>query len=241
MNAPDFYSLCEYIPQQTSVEGVWSLATEYYAGLGIDGLLYADLKPQKLTLMTNLSQDWTTHYTDQDYVKVDPFFRYCCNSYAASDVGQDCIPHHSYMTPAEKRFILDAGETGLTAGFVSPLRAKSQNGLAGWNFLSSYGRAHVNNLRHRHENEMRLIGHMVHQQISQVNLSEADDTTQLTSRETEALQWTARGLRTDMIAAKMNLRPVTVELHLRNARTKLSAKTRDQAVAIALVAGRISL
>lgn len=145
------------------------------------------------------------------------------------------------MTPAEKRFILDAGETGLTAGFVSPLRVKSQNGLAGWNFLSSYGRAHVNNLRHRHENEMRLIGHMVHQQISQVNLSEADDTTQLTSRETEALQWTARGLRTDMIAAKMNLRPVTVELHLRNARTKLSAKTRDQAVAIALVAGRISL
>lgn len=241
MNASDFDTLCEYIPQQTCVEGVWNLAIEYYANLGIDGLLYADLKPQNLTLMTNLSQDWTTHYTDQDYAKVDPFFRYCCNSYAASDVGQDCIVHHSYMTPAEKKFILDAGDTGLTAGFVSPLRAKSQNGLAGWNFLSSYGRAHVNNLRQSHENEMRLIGHMVHQQISQVSLRKSDDATQLTPREVEALQWTARGLRTDMIAAKMKLRPVTVELHLRNARTKLNAKTRDQAVAIALVAGRISL
>ena len=62
----------------------------------------------------------------------------------------------------------------------------------------------------------------------------------LSPREKECLLWVAQGLRSKQIADKLGLRPVTVELHLKNARTKLRAATRGQAIAIALLNGLIS-
>ena len=62
----------------------------------------------------------------------------------------------------------------------------------------------------------------------------------LSPREKECLLWVAQGLRSKQIADKLGLRPVTVELHLKNARTKLRAATREQAIAIALLNGLIS-
>ena len=219
---------------------VWSAATAYFAELGIDGLMYADVRPNSQTIKTSLKSDWTEHYAAQDYVEIDPFFSYCCNSYAAMDIGPDCVPDHDYMSVKEKQFIADVSDTGMIAGFASPIRIKSRQGLTGWSFLSSHGRDLVDKLRREQEYEMRLIGSIVHQQLSEQN-SSSRSTRDLTRREIEALQWTAQGLRTAMIADKMNLRTVTVEFHLRNAREKLEAKTRDQAVALALVQGIIAL
>ncbi|WP_114389735.1 helix-turn-helix transcriptional regulator [Notoacmeibacter marinus] len=63
----------------------------------------------------------------------------------------------------------------------------------------------------------------------------------LTPRETEMLRWAASGLRTKEIAERMNVSAATVEFHGRNARQKLDAKTREQAVAIALTRGLIAM
>lgn len=56
----------------------------------------------------------------------------------------------------------------------------------------------------------------------------------LTVREREVLKWLANGLRTTEIAYKMKIAEVTVHKHLRTLRRKLNARTREQAVAIAL-------
>ena len=62
----------------------------------------------------------------------------------------------------------------------------------------------------------------------------------LSPRESEALLWLASGLRTAEIAHRMGIEPVTVGLHLRGARKKLGARTREQALAIALRDGHIA-
>ena len=63
----------------------------------------------------------------------------------------------------------------------------------------------------------------------------------LTPRERECLQFVASGLRVAEIAHRLALSSKTVDLHLTNARKRLGARTRDEAVARALMARAIAL
>lgn len=56
----------------------------------------------------------------------------------------------------------------------------------------------------------------------------------LSAREREVLEWLSRGLQSVAIAERMRIEPVTVAKHLHNARRKLGARTREQALAIAV-------
>jgi DNA-binding CsgD family transcriptional regulator len=58
-------------------------------------------------------------------------------------------------------------------------------------------------------------------------------------REREILALLARGSTDAQIAEVLELSPATVQTHVRNAKAKLGARTRAQAVALALVAGLI--
>ncbi len=63
--------------------------------------------------------------------------------------------------------------------------------------------------------------------------------TALSSRERCALQLLAQGLGNSEIALSMGIAEVTVRMHLKNARRKMGAATREQALALALVRGQI--
>ena len=58
-------------------------------------------------------------------------------------------------------------------------------------------------------------------------------------REREILALLARGSTDVQIAEALELSPATVQTHVRNAKAKLGARTRAQAVALALVGGLI--
>ena len=60
-----------------------------------------------------------------------------------------------------------------------------------------------------------------------------------TAREREVLDLLADGATDDQIAALLQLSPATVQTHVRNAKAKLGARTRAQAVALALHRGLI--
>lgn len=62
----------------------------------------------------------------------------------------------------------------------------------------------------------------------------------LAQREGEVLLWLTRGFNTAQIAHHMGIAPVTVGKHLRAARQKLGARTREQALAVAIRDGLIS-
>jgi DNA-binding CsgD family transcriptional regulator len=63
----------------------------------------------------------------------------------------------------------------------------------------------------------------------------------LTPRECEVLRWAYTGLRTSRIAERMGLQDVTVTKHLVSVRRKLKARTREQALAIAIRDGLIQV
>jgi PAS domain S-box-containing protein len=63
----------------------------------------------------------------------------------------------------------------------------------------------------------------------------------LSPREREVLSFLARGLTGEQIAERLVLSPETVRTHIRNAREKLGASTRVEAVTVALLAREIQL
>ena len=64
--------------------------------------------------------------------------------------------------------------------------------------------------------------------------AEASADAGLSVRETECLQWLAKGLRYDQIAYRLGISIATVRFHIANARRKLNVKTPEQAVARAV-------
>ncbi|MEO1115705.1 MAG: LuxR C-terminal-related transcriptional regulator [Pseudomonadota bacterium] len=63
----------------------------------------------------------------------------------------------------------------------------------------------------------------------------------LTHREIQCLEHLAVGERPQRIAAILGIAPITVEFHIRNARRKLGAKTREHAIAIVVSRGLLPL
>ena len=62
---------------------------------------------------------------------------------------------------------------------------------------------------------------------------------QLTRREQESLRLVARGMTTTAAAEQLGISPETVRTHVRNAMNKLGARTRAQAIAVAMRDGEI--
>jgi DNA-binding CsgD family transcriptional regulator len=63
----------------------------------------------------------------------------------------------------------------------------------------------------------------------------------LTAREVQCLERLASGQSNSDIASGLKISLPTVALHLSNARRKLGAKTREQAVAVAVARGLVKL
>jgi DNA-binding CsgD family transcriptional regulator len=76
--------------------------------------------------------------------------------------------------------------------------------------------------------------------MDDASIASAESSTRvLTRREIECLECLARGLTNAGIATRLKVALPTVALHLANARKKLGAQTREQAVAQAVKRGLI--
>lgn len=63
----------------------------------------------------------------------------------------------------------------------------------------------------------------------------------LSPRELSTLKLLAEGKRPSEISSRLGIKEVTVHLHIRNARTKLQAQTREAAVARAMSRGLFTI
>ena len=86
-------------------------------------------------------------------------------------------------------------------------------------------------------NRVRVILFLKHGQTQRTSAPEqmpqADNIPSLSPRETAVLRLAAAGMRRDRIAHQLNISLPTVDLHCRNFRRKLSARTTLEAIAIA--------
>lgn len=213
---------------------IWKLSTAFFGLHGFDKLIHIDTGPAHFALQTTLSEAWVTRYQDLDYAAIDPFLSHCCVTFRPISTGIAYADQHQGLSAAQMNLIDEASSYGINAGFSSTVRRAGRQGLAGWNVGSSLSRREVDVLRRHSEGSLRLAARHAHDALEQAR---RQTSLRLSRREVQCLQFLAQGYRTKDIARALGLSNAAVELYLRNARRKLGASTREQAVARSVAHG----
>lgn len=225
------------------LDDFWSAATNAFADIGFDQAIYASSpgcdgtgrRLVDLRTSPGLSA-WVDDYVAHDDAQSDPMFSYGVFLPGPIFTGADNLADYPYLSQAERAVVARAGDHGLRSGVAVPMLFPRPGTVGGWNLLSSAGKAETARLTHHLNGFLSSFATLV-----QSRLEHLDDTcpSPLSGREREVLLWLGRGLRTDQIAHRLDLKAVTVSLHLKNARSKLGARTREQALALAIAKGWI--
>lgn len=219
----------------------WDGACAAFGNLGFDQVIYAAAvqerrdEPPSIRTSDNL-EGWASAYrSEKDYV-ADPFFSYGCRLDYPVFTGVSHLHRHPFLSPREAEVIARAGDFGFRSGVAIPVLVDRPGHIVGWNLGSTGGvEATVERMSDLGA-FLPSFANLVQQRLEKVATSPSP----LSPREREVLLWLGRGDRTDQIAHRLGLKPVTVSMHLRGSRQKLGARTREQALAIAVARGWIT-
>ena len=222
MRLDDFLDLAV---SATAPDALWSAATSWLAAEGFDKVVHLTATAGGAVARTTLGADFERYYRSERLDRHDPFPTYCLTAPGSVATGADYLEDYSYLSDDEKHVIMSAADAGFRAGFSAIVR-RDRQGWEGWNIGSSLNRAEVEAIQHAHGREIRMGLMAIRGRLG------AAGGASLSARERQCLDLISDGHRTKSAARALGLAEVTVELHLRNAREKLGAQTRDQAVRI---------
>jgi hypothetical protein len=77
--------------------------------------------PSRSRVWTSLPESWRDRYLDQNYHRTDPYYRYCCATFAPIRTGPDYLDDYDFLSEQERKVVQEGGETG----FVGLLRAST--------------------------------------------------------------------------------------------------------------------
>lgn len=190
--------------------------------------------------LSSMSDAWLTEYDTKKYYLVDPFIIALTSGNA--DVMTDCgtlsHSHSAYeLNHGLKTFgygSLFASTSGsLSSGYRSMVVFCSDHTLAQVDADIGFGRLKIIHAI--------IAANIPRQDEGDIFAGTFIKENSLTVKESDVLSWLACGLRNDQIAFKLNIAEVTVRKHLSAIRLKLGAVTREQAIAIAVRDGWITL
>jgi len=228
-------TMVDRMAEATSRALVWDAVQGFFAEHGFDRIIYADLRNQSQHILSSYPDSFGEYYADVCNPQDDPFFRYCCASLNPRQTGADYLELYRYLTQSERQVILTAREAGMRSGFSCTFHKADQRGMGGWNIGSTLKRSEVEKIQVERGTMLRLAALYAHERMDGLPRSPLDDERPaLSRRERDCLIHLAAGLRTQQIADRLDIKPVTVELHVRRARRKLKAATREQALAKAM-------
>lgn len=165
--------------------------------------------------------------------------RHCLTADGAHFVHNEALRERERRLPRHRR-VLEREFSALWPA-RAVVSARDRDGTV-WMLATagSLGRGELSEVSDQLSGLLTVSGRACEARMSWLGPAEPDKArTRLSRRERECLLWLAAGLRNDRIAERLGIRGATVELHLRNARRKLGARTREQAVARAVALGLV--
>jgi DNA-binding CsgD family transcriptional regulator len=236
--------LAERLDAAASPQAVWDAASAALLSLDVPWCHHAhvaskgdsDSRPISLLRFSSLPLDWQHHHAAQRYWAVDAAIWHCRSSVAVLPAGL-CFAEAA-GDPGWAAMCRDAEEAGLGNGLVVPLRGARGAGWGGFSLVTRERGRHFAAWRAAKGRAAVLAAQITaHRLLVLAEAEPPEPQLRLSKRERECLVWLVAGLRSDRIAERLGLARVTVDLHLARARRRLGAKTREQAVAKALLLG----
>lgn len=238
----------ERLSTLTTRDDVFTESEAYFATHGLDKMIYffrenPSNKSQSAVIHhhSNLPSSWWDWYHDNNYHNCDPFFDLCCHTYQSIFTGADVLSDWPMFTSKQKKLVAEVSEIDFNSGLGMPMKLAQHNGnYGGWNLGSSLRLSEFKSQCEQILSDIQLAALFSHHHLNKIK-DKKPTTIKLSNREKECLLWLSQGLKTQAISEKINIQPVTVDFHIKNARLKLNALTREQALAIAIHEGLISI
>jgi len=218
---------------------IWRSAIGCMPAMGLSKVIYMDLSKNDAPLiLTNASETWAEPYRDTVQKELDPFARNCLTGFATQLTGIGHSDVHSQLSQVELDQVAQGSAAlDICTGMSVTIQADARGAGVGLNLMTNLCISQFAELRREHENTWRAWCQFVYSSLA--TSSASHPWASLTTKQRDCLAYVADGFRTTEVAHKLGISEATVELHMRNARMRLNAKTRDQAVAIAVRLGII--
>jgi DNA-binding CsgD family transcriptional regulator len=223
-----------------SAENIWEGLLEFLGGKGLEQILIwlgQDLASTKL--YTTCPDWWLEHYMEKGLERHDHVRRHGLHGQGVLAYGLE----RDRNDPRVGQGALDAmrearGAVGVGAGCIFPTFLPDGTRIGGVNLFTSGTADRFDRLPTSNVLDCITAAAAAHTRLcllDRCNLASAD----LSPREKECLLWLCKGLRTKEIADRLHLSDATILFHVNNAKAKLGADTREQAVARAVALGLV--
>jgi DNA-binding CsgD family transcriptional regulator len=240
------YDLFDFITRlegMQSVERAWAEVMPFFQGHGIEQIAYSFTNPGTLprddssdyTFIHTLPEWWMDRYWVEGLIHHDPCIDAAILSTRPVSIGIDYAKTWPQKLTADNlSFLDDAVDIGMRTGIAMSLRPSRSNGFGGMALITLMRRHEFEKLISASELQLYVASYYSDAHIQRLIAKKDCKFEALTPREQDCLRWLALGHRRERIAGKMKVTEVTVDFHMANIRRKLNARTREQAIAIAI-------
>jgi DNA-binding CsgD family transcriptional regulator len=244
LNAVSLSNFVDHLGSETDLAGVWARTCKFFANQDLPWVCYGYTEMDRNAALTvpalksNIRGDFLNRWLEEDLCGEDPSVRHTVSSLHCSVFGSEFMTRDE-SSKAVWEFYCDLREIGSYSFLAVPVR---HNARWASGFLEIGGAFKANDMvRYLSEcqDRLALAAHYADQRLADLTRAEDVAAVNLSPRERQCLQWLAKGSRNDRIADVLGIAQPTVKLHLQNARRKLHASTREQAIARAVYLGLI--
>lgn len=225
---------CE-VAQLTGIQAVGAALLRHTAPLGFETYVIGALPAPGTThpppfTVDNLPDWFWARYIDAEMARYDPALRALAMTAAPVSFSQIRAGEAGFRPTARERAVLDiAAGLGTPEGFLVPVfRAQGYRGLV---VLIGRGPDPHGPVRAA----LRFLAEYAHDRMREIFAATTiSSRTQLTAREVELMALAQRGLNDEQIADVTAITVRTVRFHFANVRRKLQARSRAEAIAMAV-------
>ncbi len=243
---PKIDAYIEDLAAQSDLVAIWRHTAAFTGNLGFDGCSLTLARPSQagiasIFVRSSICDNFEYHYTHDRLFDSDPFLLAGCGNLSAKRFSLSQLPKDAAALNSDQEFLAHLAERGIRNGLGVPVRTKGEHSFGGWVFSSSeddktYGKADK-----EYGRTMQLAGVLAYERMVALGVEQPALGRALSDRERECLLWLCAGFRVSIIAERLQISESAVNLYISNAKHKLGAKTREQAIARAIFGGQINI
>lgn len=241
---PALIDHCDRLAACRSIDAVWAASQSFFASQGQPWVCHGALAVSRTGQCTipdvrsNLPPNYVDRWLSARFYENDPLMKHISQSVCPGLFGPDYLVRERDGDEV-LRFYEGIRALGAHTNITVPLR--SSCGRRG-GFIVLGGNRHrgeMERFARERGSVLVLAAHYSDIRLGELQHSSAVEQIHLSAREVECLEWLSAGLKYTRIAERMGISLATVRLHLVNARRKLKAATREQALAKAVLLGLV--
>jgi DNA-binding CsgD family transcriptional regulator len=229
------FALVEHLERQQDVPSLLASFQKLVLGFGMDSFCIGDPSHPRVKRSRRWHgtwrKSWQQRYDALGFFADDP---------TVSRMGVSPVPfrwsdNYAHATPRQKHMIAALREVGMRDGLAVPV-----HGFLGVTAGVSIASGDRYDLSPGEEGALHMASLYLHSRMEVLQARTAPHPPRrLTPRERECLKWVAAGKTDWEISQILNISEQTVHGHVQNALTKLNARTRAQAVALAMLSAQL--